>query len=118
MIQNPLLEEHYVFLEATRSFQSAGCVRNKLQFRTAQQNQKIISSDAGLRMDGKTALDLWDLIVTVLHKNTNQSKQVQGDLSTTLTRKKIPGKIDDLNDVDFCSLKCPILASRSFIVCV
>ena len=28
------------FSEATRSFQSAGCVRNKLQFRTAQQNQK------------------------------------------------------------------------------
>ena len=32
--------EHCVFLEATRSFQSAGCVRNKLQFRTVQQNQK------------------------------------------------------------------------------
>ena len=29
-----------VFSEATRSFQSAGCVRNKLQFRTVQQNQK------------------------------------------------------------------------------
>ena len=54
-------------------------------------------------MDGKDALDLWDLIVTVLHVNTNQSKQVQGDLSTTLTRKKIPGKIDDLNNVDFVS---------------
>ena len=31
---------HCVFSEATRSFQSAGCVRNKLQFRTVQQNQK------------------------------------------------------------------------------
>ena len=49
---------------------------------------KIISLDAGLRMDGIPALDLWDLIVTVLHGNTNQSKQVQGDLSTSLTRKK------------------------------
>ena len=39
-IQNPLLEEHCAFSEVTRSFQSAGCVRNKVQFRTAQQNQK------------------------------------------------------------------------------
>ena len=64
---------------------------------------EIISLDAGLRMDGTPALDLWDLIVTVLHGNTNQSKQVQGDLSTSLTRKKIPGKIDYLNNVDFVS---------------
>ena len=65
--------------------------------------QEIISLDAGLRMDGIPALDLWDLIVTVLHGNTNQSKQVQGDLSTSLTRKKNPGKVDDLNSVDFVS---------------
>ena len=39
-IQNLLQVEHCVFSEATRSFQSAGCVRNKIQFRTAQQNQK------------------------------------------------------------------------------
>ena len=54
-------------------------------------------------MDGIPALDLWDLIVTVLHGNANQSKQVQGDLSTSLTRKKILEKIDDLNNVDFIS---------------
>ena len=49
-------------------------------------------------MDGIPALDLWDLIVAVLHGNTNQSKQVQGDPSTSLTRK-----MDDLNNVDFVS---------------
>ena len=37
--------------KATHLFQLAGCVRNKLQFRTAQQNQNFF--DAGLRMDGK-----------------------------------------------------------------
>ena len=62
---------------------------------------EIISLDAGLRMHGLPALDLWDLIVTVLHGNTNQSKQVQGDLSSSLTRKQILGKIDDLKNVDF-----------------
>ena len=39
-IQNLLRVEHGAFSEATRSFQFAGCVKNKLQFRTAQQNQK------------------------------------------------------------------------------
>ena len=63
----------------------------------------IISLDAGLRMDGKPAFDLWDLIVAVLLGNTNQSNQERWDLSTSPTRKKIPGKIDDLNNVDFVS---------------
>ena len=62
---------------------------------------EIISLDAGLRMDGKPLFDLWDLIVTVLHGNTNQSKQVEVNLSKSPTRKKILGKIDDLNNVDF-----------------
>ena len=39
-IRNLLQVEHCVFSEATRSFQLAGCVRNKLHFHTAQQNQK------------------------------------------------------------------------------
>ena len=34
---------------------------------------EIISLDAGLRLDGRPALDLWDLIVAVLHGNTYQS---------------------------------------------
>ena len=101
-IQNLHQVEHCACSEAIRLFQSAGCVRNKLRFRTVQQNQKSFL-DAGLRLDGIPALDLWDLIVTVLHGNTNQSKQVQGNLSTSLTPKKIHGKIDDLDNVDFIS---------------
>ena len=64
---------------------------------------EIISLDAGPRLDGIPALDLWDLIVAVLHGNTNQSKLVRGNLCTSPTRKSIPGKMDDLNDVDFVS---------------
>ena len=66
---------------------------------------EIISLDAGLRMDGKPALDLWDLIVTVLHGNMHQSKQVQREPYKSPTRKKIRGKIDDLNNFDFISSK-------------
>ena len=38
---------------------------------------EIISLDAGLRMEDIPALDLWDLIVTVLHGNTHQNNQVR-----------------------------------------
>ena len=62
---------------------------------------EIISLDAGLRFDGIPALDLWDLIVAVLHGNTYQNNQARGDPSKSPTRKKIRGKIDDLDKVDF-----------------
>ena len=64
---------------------------------------EIISLDAGLRLDGIPALDLWDLIVAVLHGNTYQNDQVRGDPYKSPTRKKIHGKIDDLDNVDFIS---------------
>ena len=73
---------------------------------------EIISSDAGLRLDGIPALDLWDLIVAVLHRITHQNDQVRGDPCTNLvrarphklpTRKKSHGMIDDLDSVDFMS---------------
>ena len=47
-----------------------------------------ISLDASLRMDGTLALDLWDLIVAVLHGNTYQSNQEREDLCTNLVRAK------------------------------
>ena len=40
---------------------------------------EIISLDTGLRLDGILALDLWDLIVAVLHRITYQSNQARGD---------------------------------------
>ena len=74
----------------------------------------IISLDAGLRLDGLPALDLWDLIVAVLRGNTNQSIQVRGDPCTNQReerstphtmqkRKKAHGMINDLDNVDFIS---------------
>ena len=36
---------------------------------------EIISLDAGLRLDGTPVLDLWDLIVAVLHGNTYMCNQ-------------------------------------------
>ena len=51
-------------------------------------------------MDGIPALDLWDLIVTVLHGNTHQNDQVRGDPYRSKNAKEIHGTIDDLNNVD------------------
>ena len=73
---------------------------------------EIISLDATLRLDGKPALDLWDLIVAVLHGNTNQRNEAQGDLCTNQRevrstphtiqkRKQSHGVINDLDNVDF-----------------
>ena len=39
----------------------------------------------------------------ILHKNTHQNDQVQGNLFTSPTRKKIHGKIVDLNNADVIS---------------
>ena len=72
---------------------------------------EIISLDAGLRLDGIPALELWDLIVAVLG-NTNQNHIEQGDLSknkrevcspphTTHTRKQTQRVINELDNVDF-----------------
>ena len=102
-IQNLHQVERCAFSEATRLFQLAGCVRNRLQFRTALQNQKSFPLDARLRLDGIPALDLWDLIVAVLHGTTHQNDQERRDPLKSPTRKKFHGKIDDLNNVDFVS---------------
>ena len=103
--------EHCAFSEVIHLFQSVGCARNKLQFRTVQQNEEIISLDAGLRLDGIPALGLWDLIVAVL-ENTNQSHKERGDpfmnkreacspLHTIQKRKQSHGMLNVLDNVDF-----------------
>ena len=89
---------------------------------------EIISLDVGLRLDGIPALDLWDLIATVLG-NTNQNRTEQGDLlkskrefwsppHTIHKRKQSQRVINDLDNVDFLPSKRSIFSSGSFVVCV
>ena len=56
--------------------------KNETSVSNSSPESETISLDAGLRLDGIPALDLWDLIVTDLHGNTNHSNQAQGDLCT------------------------------------
>ena len=74
-------------------------------------------------MDGVPALDSWDLIVAVLHGNTNQSNQACEDPCTNLvraaphklpTRKKSHGMID-LDNIDFISSKVNISRKEALL---
>ena len=73
-IQNPLLEEHCVFGSHTFVPISWMCKKQTSVSHSSTESE-IISLNAGLRLDGITAFDLWDLIVAVLHGNTYQSNQ-------------------------------------------
>ena len=66
---------------------------------------EIIALDAGLRLDGIPALDLWDLILSVLGKAIQTSER--------------PGRpvVTDKNQRSQ-GIKRPVFASRSFVVCV
>ena len=54
---------------------SVGCARSKHQSPTVQQNKKLFLWMLGLRLDGITALDLWDLIGLVLGNTTQNHKR-------------------------------------------
>ena len=99
-IQNPLLEEHYVSLEVTHLFQQVGCARNKHQFLTVQQNLKFISLDTGLRLDGLPALELWDLIVSVLGNVSRVSDNPGRPVIDAHKRQKSQSRIDVMKDTD------------------
>ena len=90
---------------------------------------EIISLDAGLRLDGLPALDLWDLIVVVLG-NTNHNRLERRDPllnkreacsppRTIHKRKQSQGMINVFGHYCFFpSLKRQLFSSGSFVVCV
>ena len=69
---------------------------------------EIISLDTGLRLDGLPALELWDLIVSVLGHvslvSDGSGKPVNG-------KNKSYNKIDVMQDIDSVPSKCPIRKS-------
>ena len=60
---------------------------------------EIISLDAGLRLDGILALDLWDLIVSVLG-NTTQTTERPGRPVIIDKSQRSQGKTNVLNNID------------------
>ena len=107
-------------------FGSHTFVSNKLDvqetncyFSQFKQNLISFSLDTGLRLDGLPALELWDLIVFCSWKLFLVFQIDRGNLRVMITNTtSLTNKINVMKDIDTVSFKCPIRASRSFIVCV
>ena len=63
---------------------------------------EIISLDAGLRLDGIPALDLWDLIVALLHGNTYQNNQERATRARKLREvRAAPHKLQKTKEISW-----------------
>ena len=92
-IQNPLLEEHCIHL-----FQQVGMCKKQTSVSHSSTESEIISLDAGLRLDELPALELWDLIVSVL--GTRLRLQRDGRPVIIDKSQRSQGKINVLNNID------------------
>ena len=89
-IRNPLLEEHCVFLEVIQTAVSHSSTESE-----------IISLDTGLRIiDGLLALELWDLIVSVLGNVSRVSDRSGKPENGENKHQKSHNKIDVMEDID------------------
>ena len=71
--ENQLREESHVSLEVEHSSPLVGCVRKQTSVSHSSTESEIISLDAGLRLDGLFALDLWDVVMEV-SRSLNSTK--------------------------------------------
>ena len=62
---------------------------------------EIISLDAGLRMDGLPALDLWDMVIEVLRSTNNHVQPATLHSKTKAKKVKRRQKVDQLSDADY-----------------
>ena len=94
----------------TRSCQEVGCARNRLQFLAHPTEAQIISLDAGLRMDGIPALDLWNLFLRCfIATKTNrvkpwihQHRETCGIASCRAHKRRIKPKLQPSTTVKKC----------------
>ena len=120
-IQNQHQVEHCAFSEASWMCKKQTSVSH------SSTESEIISLDAGLRLDGIPAQDIWDLIVAVLHGNTYQSNQERRDPCTNLvrarphklpTQKKSHGMIDDLKMLILIPQTRILLVRKLCCICI
>ena len=80
-IRNQRRAESYVFSEVTRSCQISWMCKKQTSVSHSSSKAEIISLDAGLRMDGIPALDLWNLVMEVFHSSQNQFNKTKDSLA-------------------------------------
>ena len=98
-IQNPLLEEHYVFSVATHVPISWMC-KKQTSVSNSSTESEIISLDTGLRLVSLVALELWDPIVSVLGNVPRVSDNPGRLVIDAHKRQKSHNKIDVMKDID------------------
>ena len=76
-IRNQHREESYVFLEVKHLCQISWIGKKQTSVSHSSSEAEVISLDAGLRMDGIPALDLWNLVIEVFHSSQNQSNKTK-----------------------------------------
>ena len=82
--QNQSREESYVSLEAEHFVPISWMCRKQTSVSLSSAESDIISLDAGLRMDGLPALDIWDVVIEVRDRkpfeqqNPRQEHQLKG----------------------------------------
>ena len=99
-IQNPLQEERCAFLEVIHLFQISWMCKRQTAVSHSSTGSEIISLDTGLRLDGLPALELWDLIVSVLGTISHVSDGSGKLESYAHKRQKSHSKIDVAKDID------------------
>ena len=116
-IQNPLLEEHCAFLEVINLCSMSWMCKKQTSVSHSSTESEIISLDAGLRLDGLPALELWDLIVSVLG-NMTQTQRQRGDLFIIDRSQRSPGKTNALNNIDCVHRNVQSSHQEAFVECV
>ena len=99
-IQNPLRVEHYVFSAVTHFVPTSWMCKKQTAVSHRSTESEIISLDTGLRLDGLPALELWDLIVSVLGNVSRVSDRSGQPESDVHKLHKPRNKIDVMKDID------------------
>ena len=100
--QNPLLEEHCVFGSHTFVPIRWMCKKQTSVSHSSTESE-IISLDAGLRLDGIPALDLWDLIILILGNTTQNHDRTEKPVvcsDKSHVQGQSRGMFNVLNNVD------------------
>ena len=128
-IQNPLLEGILCTFGSHTFVPTSWVCKKQTRVSHTSTDSEIISPDAGLRMDGISPLDLWDLVIEVLYSSFNQTRKsketVQGDLlrnkplrkhTDSQTKTQIQYNDHELSNVDYVSSN--VKSSESGANCV
>ena len=99
-IQNPLLEEHCAFFGSHTFVPISWMCKKQTAVSHSSTESEIISLDTGLRLDGLPALELWDLIVSVLGNVSRVSDRSGKPESDDHKHHKSHNKIDVMKDID------------------